>query len=375
MTETKTQPSQNNWLSRARSETSFSAQYGYIPALDGLRLLAVTIVVIRHFDISDRVPGGFGVSIFFFISGFLITRLLLAEEKKYGKIGLGNFYIRRFIRLLPPLLLMGAVAIPVLFLIDADNFAWNRVILSFTYLGNLSELTVIFFHWDQGWGELGPLWSLAVEEHFYLLLPPLLLALKRPRSRLVAVAAVVVVPLILRLAVYATVDAKYADPINYLSTPMRLDALAWGVLLTLLLDDNRLRSLTKGRTQHLLVWGGCLAMFFTLFHWSSMYEIAIKYTPQSIAIGTSFLGVLFAHRYLWLRIILEFPPIRYLGSISYEIYLWHALIFTLVTKMIGTGVGPTFMATVLSVVVSDAAFRLTTKRLRSWRTRFGGHPV
>ncbi|MEL7231990.1 MAG: acyltransferase, partial [Pseudomonadota bacterium] len=86
------------------SAISATAAYGYIPGLDGLRAIAVLIVLVAHFGLSHIVPGGFGVTVFFFISGFLITRLLIAESDKKGGIGLKDFYVRRFIRLIPALI-------------------------------------------------------------------------------------------------------------------------------------------------------------------------------------------------------------------------------------------------------------------------------
>ena len=82
------------------------ARYGYIPGLDGIRAIAVLIVIIAHFGLTNLIPGGFGVTVFFFISGFLITRLLLAEARTKGKIHLKDFYIRRIVRLYPALIFM-----------------------------------------------------------------------------------------------------------------------------------------------------------------------------------------------------------------------------------------------------------------------------
>ena len=85
---------------------SAKAEYSFIPGLNGIRAIAVLIVLAAHLNLSAIIPGGFGVTLFFFISGFLITRLLLAEHRKKSRIGLKQFYIRRFIRLYPALLFM-----------------------------------------------------------------------------------------------------------------------------------------------------------------------------------------------------------------------------------------------------------------------------
>ncbi|QIV81157.1 acyltransferase family protein [Mycolicibacterium frederiksbergense] len=161
------------------------ARFGYVYGLDGLRLLAVLIVVIRHYEVVMVLPGGLGVSIFFFISGFLISRLLLAEEHKSNRpILLKPFYIRRFIRLLPPLLLMGVVCVPLLFIFYPADFSLIQIALSFVYLGNIVKFGALVWGWPEGYQAIEPLWSLAVEEHFYLLLPPALLLFKSMRSRI-----------------------------------------------------------------------------------------------------------------------------------------------------------------------------------------------
>ena len=81
----------------------------YIPALDGMRALSIAVVVGSHFWVKGWIPGGFGVTVFFFISGFLITRLLLAEFTETGTVSIGRFYIRRFLRLYPALFVLVAV--------------------------------------------------------------------------------------------------------------------------------------------------------------------------------------------------------------------------------------------------------------------------
>ena len=104
------------------------AEYGYIHGLDGIRAIAVMIVILAHTGLTTIIPGGFGVTVFFFISGFLITRLLLAEREKNGFVHLGNFYTRRFLRLLPALFAM--VVVTAVFMIAMGDTPRQRDLLS-----------------------------------------------------------------------------------------------------------------------------------------------------------------------------------------------------------------------------------------------------
>ncbi|CAH0349663.1 MAG: acyltransferase [Sphingobium sp.] len=351
-----------------------TAAFGYVSGLDGLRLAAVAIVIVRHYEIVPMLPGGFGVSLFFFISGFLISRLLIAEEKRNGAIALGKFYIRRFIRLLPPLLLMGIVAVPLLYLIEPENFSPAQIALSFLYLGNIVKFGAPIFGWKEGYQAIEPLWSLAVEEHFYLLLPPLLFLLRSQSSRIWLMVAAIVGALLLRMFV-AWADPANADQINYHFTFTRLDAMAWGVLLTLLLDAGRITQSAIDRVGHLLVWIGGIAMLASMIHWTPYYEEVLKYTPQSLAIGIFFTGVIFADQYSAVRRIAEFPLISHLGRISYELYLWHFPILAAVSHFVVGFVPAVTLSLILTLLVADVAYRLTTKRLGAMRRKFGGHPV
>lgn len=357
-------------------KNSPSAQFGYVFGLDGLRLLAVLIVVVRHYEVVAILPGGFGVSIFFFISGFLISRLLLAEEHRFQRpIALKAFYIRRFIRLLPPLLLMGVICVPALYFLYPEQFSPEQIALSFLYLGNIVKFGSMAWGWREGYPAVEPLWSLAVEEHFYLLLPPALLLFRTYRSRVILMVVAIVVPLILRVWIFTVLDNRLSDQLNYHFTLTRLDSIAFGVLLTLVLDAGWLRPPENRVLGHFLVIGGGLLMIATMVHWSNAYEIAWKYTFQSLAIGVFFVGVVFAPNYAWLRRMLELKPISHLGKISYEMYLWHLPILFVLLAVLPNGGLAIPLALIATLVVSDIAYRLTTKRLSGVRRRFGGHPA
>ncbi len=352
----------------ATPRAGFEKIYG----LDGLRLISVLIVLIRHFDISDKVPGGFGVSVFFFISGFLICRMLLAEELETGGIGLRAFYIRRFIRLLPPLVLMGIITIPILLKLYPDSFSWAQVISAFAYLGNIQTIIVRLYDLPDGLTAYEPLWSLAVEEHFYLLLPLLLMFVHDLQRRIWLVFLLgCLPPLLLRFSFAMLLTPEHADIINYRFTFTRIDAMAWGVLATLCLEAGWIRTDMFSRLGHFLIWGGALACLLSLLHWSEFYEVALKYTPQTLAISCSVLGVLFSPQYDWLRSALEWKPVAFLGKASYEIYLWHLPIFAVVTYYVKDSVIAITLSFMLTLMISAIAYKIVSNSVHHMRQKYG----
>jgi peptidoglycan/LPS O-acetylase OafA/YrhL len=348
------------------------ASYARISGLDGLRLIAVSIVLARHFEISTLVPGGLGVTIFFFISGFLITRLLLAEEDETNRIDLGAFFVRRLIRLLPPLLLMGIVMIPLLIMLLPERFDLTSTIFNFAYLGNFYGIYEHFSGAEVPHLAFGALWSLAVEEHFYLLLPLLLVLLRSHRARIVAVFLfAAVMPVLLRLAVYVALPAELADSVNYSFTFTRIDSIGWGVLLAMCLHANWIRLRLIGRYDWpvLIVGGG--GMLLATIHWSEAYVVAWRYTPQTLFIGLSVIAIMFGKNMSLLRFLLELPPVSLLGRASYEIYLWHLPIYYLAERYISNGSAATAMALVVTLLASVSAYHVTTTLGYDLRKRFG----
>ena len=155
-----------------------TSTYGHIPGLDGLRALSVLIVIIAHMGFEHIVPGGFGVTMFFFISGFLITRLLLAESEAKGNVKLGKFYMRRIIRLYPALLFMLYLSACLYIIMGYGHPAPMEVAAGVGYFTNIFQVfsrisgDVPFMPWTH-------LWSLAVEEHFYLGFPILIVLFRK----------------------------------------------------------------------------------------------------------------------------------------------------------------------------------------------------
>src|SRR5689334_12828565 len=150
-----------------------SASFDYLAELDGLRAISILLVLLAHFGLGNFIPGGFGVTVFFFISGFLITRLLVAETKLTGTLSLRAFYVRRFRRLGPALIV-------VIVFTTAGFIATNRFVSS-------GQLSAAFFYYMNYYVlsdapqplPLGALWSLAVEEQYYIVFPLFLAFMSR----------------------------------------------------------------------------------------------------------------------------------------------------------------------------------------------------
>ena len=156
-------------------------RFSYRPALDGMRGLAVVLVVLSH-SVRHTEGGGIGVQMFFTLSEFLITSLLLDERARTGSVSLPNFYARRALRLLPPLLIMRALvaALPNVYRTPLDGHSMSRLItipLALFYMANFGNI------YGEGMGYLAHCWSLSVEEQFYIVWPVVALGLLR-RGRL-----------------------------------------------------------------------------------------------------------------------------------------------------------------------------------------------
>lgn len=294
----------------------------YIPALDGLRGVSIVLVVLSHAGLNHVVPGGLGVTIFFFISGYIITRLMLVESIVQGRIAVGAFYLRRFFRLMPALFVYLLVCI-VLLRASGQWPAWGDLAAVVFYFSN---------YWNIG-GNFGQgfmaspftiTWSLAVEEHYYLLYP-LCFAFwaYRPQRLLACMALLLVAVLLWRLwLVYGIGFSQLSPDRIYMASDTRVDSILFGACLALLEQCwPRWRSGFSEMTG--LVVGLALLLLSLLIRAPEFRE-TLRYSVQGLALVLMWPGLLFADR--WPRRWLESGPMLYLGRISYSLYLYHWLV-------------------------------------------------
>jgi peptidoglycan/LPS O-acetylase OafA/YrhL len=291
----------------------------YIPEFDGLRGVAITMVVLFH---TVHLPGGYlGVDIFFVLSGFLITRLLIVEHERTGTISIGRFYLRRALRLMPALWFMIATVLIISTITGLGrNFNANTgtSLVALLYLENwlLAEFPQtgnIFQH----------TWSLAVEEQFYLVAAPILLLLL-PRLSVARLSMMFVAMLIGAAAwrVALWIDGASALRI-LLGSDTRMDELLGGAIAAAILSVDGWKDRYASLVGEQAAWAGitiCAAMVFAqqdsavgLLIWQPAILYASAIIVSALALG------LRRNLFRWLA----WHPLVYTGAISYGIYLWH----------------------------------------------------
>jgi peptidoglycan/LPS O-acetylase OafA/YrhL len=298
---------------------------GYIPTLDGWRAIAIIAVVLDHaigYGVGALHPrllattriGQNGVSLFFAISGFLICSRLIEEEKASGKIGLGGFYIRRASRILPAALVYLAIlgALGFFGVVAVSSKEWWASV--FFYRNYLPPGAI-----DRGWGGYTiHYWSLAVEEHFYFLWPAILLVSGCRRAKWAA-GGLAILDWIWRLweSRHGFIAKLLPGLLVGTRTDVRISGLIIGCLAALILaNPGRLSIYRKYVTPR--TWALCVAGYIALqfAYRRHNYTLLESILLASIVSGTVALpGMTFAR-------LLEMKWMRWIGRLSYSIYLW-----------------------------------------------------
>jgi peptidoglycan/LPS O-acetylase OafA/YrhL len=303
-------------------------KHGYLPTLDGWRAIAIVAVIVDHafgLEFQEKFPALFsvtrigpnGVSLFFAISGFLICSRLLEEQASTGRISLSGFYIRRASRILPPammyLVIIGLLGIGGVILVSSWEW-WSSVLFFRNYL----PPSMI----SRGWGGYTVhYWSLAVEEHFYLLWPALLIISEPKRAKWVAAGLAALVSCWRSWDLRHEVFEGHVRGLLFGSrTDIRLDGLLMGCLAALLVAEPEWRFFFL-RVMKSWAWAACAIGYLCL-------QITFRHHYYTI-LESILLAIIIASTVLrpetWVGRILELGWMRWIGRLSYSLYLWQQL--------------------------------------------------
>jgi peptidoglycan/LPS O-acetylase OafA/YrhL len=316
--------------------TSFPSQIGVIPSLDGLRALSISIVLVSHAGYGSVVPGGLGVTIFFFLSGYLITTLLMDEHERSGRIHVGKFYLRRALRLFPPLLvtLVIAYSLVILGLLDG-GISWGGVVAQLLYFANYYGL--FFDPGNTTAAGTGILWSLAVEEHFYVVYPALLvglLAAGLSKQRIVLVLTTTCLAVLLWRMYLASLP-NFESERTYYGSDTRVDSIVFGCLLALAANP---RSAKAGTSNPFLEpWSATLLaaalviMSMTIAWRDTYFRETFRYSLQGLALMPVFYYAIKCATHFPFT-LLNSPWVARIGLYSYAMYLIHYIVVNVIDK-------------------------------------------
>lgn len=312
-----------------------------IAGLDGLRAVAIAIVLVGHFapaPLRGYVPDApLGVDLFFGISGFIITTLLLAEHHRTGHIDITRFYGRRAIRILPPFAAMLAVT---------GLLAANGV-LEVARADWLASLTLTRNFWGGPPSPLSHIWSLSVEEQFYLIFPVVVSRMGAAGARGFACGAIAGLPLLRRAG---AIPLPGTGLLEDLAQDFLIDRVAWGVLLATVVRDTRVQAALAG----------------VRYGWAALGAVAIALLFRRGDLpGSRPMVMLAVTLVIWWAIhdrqspmgrLLGARPVVWLGAASYSVYLWQQM-------FIPSG------RLDLALLTGAASYYLLDQPLKRWRSR------
>lgn len=353
-----------------------SAKGFYIKGFDGLRAISILMVLCTHlglydsweltgwqFGLSNSISGAAGVNVFFTISGFLITTLLLNEKKRTGTIGYKNFIIRRFLRLLPTLLLFYAV---ILFLIITGSLdiKISALLISFCYAYNFVPNRLYY-------SELGHTWSLAVEEQFYVFWPWVLYFFRK--NGLLVIAATLFFLALVAIYFVPNIRVEFHGRAYFIGESFHADRFFLPAIAPIMIGSAFavFNFFNAVQVQNIISKTPIKIVFILLIFSAFLIPIGlINYSFVFQALGYGSLLLYIAHHQSAIITgIFEWKPLAFIGKISYGIYVWQGL-------FLGTGPGGKLwiqqpvINIVLTFLVATISFYFIEKKVLQLKSKF-----
>ena len=349
----------------------------YITGLDGIRAIAVIMVLAYHLKLALFKSGFLGVTVFFVLSGYLITGILISEVEEEGTIDLKNFWLRRIRRLVPAVMSMAVVIIFVSAVVNRIIFTkgckdFLASVLGFNNWWQIFNKVSYF----EAAGVTSPFthcWSLAIETQFYLIYPLILLGIyKLVKSRgegrakrgLLFAGVTLLLALISVILMIVLFDPQQDASRVYYGTDTRAFSLLFGALLAILWEYRMVPRRLSASVNMVL---GSVSFAVLL-----VMTIAINGSSNFWYRGGQFFGTILtvlmvyavSGRKTWLSRFLSNPVLKWIGDRSYSIYLWHYPIILLISKGIKASWGITLIEIVLSVVLAELSYRFIETPIR-----------
>lgn len=353
-------------------DSQMAATGGYIPSLDGLRALSILLVLAAHI-VSGRIfPGGLGVSIFFVISGYLITRLLFLEYKRRQHVDLRSFYIRRMLRLYPVAIVFTAVVV-LTYLVMGLPIQWIEPVSALFYFSNY------YYNSLEMAGVNGTMpfrifWSLSIEEHFYIVFPSLFLLLRGNANGIaMAMVGLIAGTLALRIVAAMVHPEWIATRIFYFETQYRLDSIAWGVLVAALCEVENGRAFLRRFANVPVLFAATIVVLGCIVYRDPFFRETIRYSLTGAAIACSIVAVLFSPRLSRLQVFLNDPRMIWIGRLSYSLYIWHFIAPAIHEHFLGETprIVTILSETAISSALAVLSYRFVEQPMLTLRHRFG----
>jgi peptidoglycan/LPS O-acetylase OafA/YrhL len=315
----------------------------YITGLDGLRAIAVLAVIAYHLNFDWAAGGLLGVTVFFVLSGYLITDLLIAEFVTTGRINFKNFWIRRARRLLPAMFTMLLVVITYVTIFEQSMMdkLEKDTVAAILYVSNWWYIFQDLSYFES----FGPpsllthFWSLAVEEQFYILWPLLIVLVLKLKVKEGSLFSIILLGAIASAAAMTLLYEPGTDPSRvYYGTDTRVFSLLLGASLAVVWPSRKLSTSLPPEIRWKLDFVGLFALAFIFYmFWSTDQYQDFLYQGGMVAMSVASMLVVavIVHPSSKLNTVLSFKPLRWIGVRSYGIYLWHFPVIVLTSPQWG----------------------------------------